>query len=320
VVLTAPPVRGVPAAAAAQSGRHVFTEGPMAKSVQEADAIVTAVEKARVKHLSQCGGRYTRGMAHARRAVASGLMGPLAVAKVDVTWYHPASYWGRAWPGRFETDGGGAVLHHCRYAVDPFLSVVNSPIVEVTAHSGPFLRDIEVDSFSLALVRYANGAVGTVQGSLLHHQHPMTPFGGGRLEFAGENASMVVIHTHPATNAPSLPIGSRETMFESVVTFGSSNTPEALPRLAALADELRDVPERPSQLYQSRLWVTSILEDRPLPVPIGVPRAHVELSRAIYKSQETGQRVSLPLDRNDPYYTFEGRLTRPAWMPRRPAG
>jgi hypothetical protein len=51
-----------------------------------------------------------------------------------------------------------------------------------------------------------------------------------------------------------------------------------------------------------------------------VARAHVELTRAIYKSQETGQRVTLPLDPDDPYYSFEGRLTRPDWMPKLPTG
>jgi predicted dehydrogenase len=320
VVLTAPPVRGVPAVAAAKSGRHVFTEGPMAKSVKEADEILAAVEAAGVKHNSQCGGRFTRGMEHARRAVASGLLGPLAKASASVTWYHPASYWGRSWPGRFETDGGGAVLHHCRYVLDPFLSIANWPIVEVTAYAGPFLRDIEVDSYSVALVRFANGAVGTVEASLLHHEHPETPFNGGRLEFLGENASMVVIHTHPSPNAPSLLVNIRESMTRSKVSFGSSNTPGVVAKLEALADDLGDIPETPSQLDQSRLWVRSILEDKPPPVPISVPRAHVELSRAIYKSQQTGARVTLPLDRDDPYYTFEGRLTRPAWMPGPPAG
>ena len=322
VVLTAPPVRGVPAVAAAQSGRHVFTEGPMAKSVKEADEIVTAVEAAGVKYLSQCGGRYTRGMEHARRALASGLLGPLAKASVAVTWYHPASYWGEhGWPGRFETDGGGVVLHHGRYVIDPFLSVTNAPIVEVaSSYSGPFLRDIEVDSYSLALVRYADGAVGTVEASLLHHEHPnWTTLGGGRMEFIGENASMLLLHRHPQPNVPALLMGTRHSMTESTVTFGSSNTPGVVEQLEALADDLGDLSESPSQLDQSRLWVTASLEDKPLPVPISVPRAHVELSRAIYKSQEIGASVALPLDTNDPYYTFEGRLSRPSWMPVEPS-
>ena len=320
VVLTTPPIRGVPTVAAAQSGRHVFTEGPMAKSVKEADEIVAAVEAAGVKHLSQCGGRYTRGMEHARRALASGLLGPLAKASVAVTWYHPASYWGPTWPGRFETDGGGVVMHHGRYVIDPFLSVTTAPIVEVaSSYSGPFLRDIEVDSYSLALVRYADGAVGTVEASLLHHEHPnWTTLGGGRMEFIGENASMLLLHKHPQPNVPSLLIGNRHSMYESTVTFGSSNTAGVVEQLEALADDLADLPESPSQLDQSRLWVTAILEDKPLPVPISVPRAHVELSRAIYKAQEIGVSVALPLETNDPYYTFEGRLSRPNWMPTGP--
>jgi hypothetical protein len=107
-------------------------------------------------------------------------------------------------------------------------------------------------------------------------------------------------------------------MFESTVTFGSSNTAGVVKQLEALADDLGDLPESPSQLDQSRLWVTAILEDKPLPVPISVPRAHVGLSRAIYKAQEIGASVALPLDTNDPYYTFEGRLSRPSWMPTGP--
>jgi predicted dehydrogenase len=290
----------------------------MAKSVEEADEIVAAVEAAGVKYLSQCGGRYTRGMEHARRALASGLLGPLAKASVAVTGYHPASYWGEhGWPGRFETDGGGVALHHGRYVIDPFLSVTNAPIVEVaSSYSGPFLREIEVDSYSLALVRYADGAVGTVEASLLHHEHPERAH--GRMEFIGANASMLLLHRHPQPNVPALLMGARESMFESTVTFGSSNTAGVVKQLEALADDLGDLPESPSQLDQSRLWVTAILEDKPLPVPISVPRAHVGLSRAIYKAQEIGASVALPLDTNDPYYTFEGRLSRPSWMPTGP--
>ena len=136
LVLTTPPVRGVPVVAAAQAGKHIFTEGPMAKSVQEADEILAAVEEAGVTYISQCGGRYTRGLQHARRAIDSGLMGPLAVAKLEINWYHQQSYYMGGWHGKFDTEGGGAVFHHGRYVIEPFLFALGSPIVEVTAYSG----------------------------------------------------------------------------------------------------------------------------------------------------------------------------------------
>ena len=318
LVLTTPPVRGVPVVAAAQAGKHIFTEGPMAKSVQEADEILAAVEEAGVTYISQCGGRYTRGLQHARRAIDSGLMGPLAVAKLEINWYHQQSYYMGGWHGTFDSEGGGAVFHHGRYVIEPFLFALGSPIVEVTAYSGPFLREIEHDSYSLALVRYANGAVGIIQGSLLHHEHPQTE--QSRWEFVGQNASMVVIHEHLGPNNPAILLGTgRESVMKHTLSFGSTNTPGAVADLEALADEFQDLPEAPSQLHQSRLWATCILEDRPIPFPQTIARQHVELTRAIYKSAATSTTVQLPLDRDDPYYSFEGRLPRPDWMPRLPA-
>ncbi|MBM4436791.1 MAG: Gfo/Idh/MocA family oxidoreductase [Actinobacteria bacterium] len=315
-ILTTPPVRGVPVVAAAQAGKHIFTEGPMAKSVQEADEILAAVQKAGVTYVSQCGGRYTRGIAHARQAIASGLMGPLAVAKLEINWYHQQTYY-RGWHGTFATEGGGAVFHHGRYVIEPFLYALGSPVVEVTAYSGAFLREIEHDSYSLALVRYANGAVGIVQGSLLHHEHPQTR--QARMEFVGQNASMVVIHEHLGPTNPAILLGTgRESVFHHEVSFGSTNTPGVAAKLQALADGLTDLPESPSQLDQSRLWARCVLEKKPVPVPQTVARQHVELTRAIYKSAATAATVRLPLDKGDPYYTFEGRLPRPEWMPKLP--
>ena len=314
LVLTNPPIRGVPIVAAAEAGKHVFSEGPMAKSVQEADEILAAVKKAGVTYISQCNGRYTRGIAHAREAVASGLMGPLAVAKLEINWFQPQSYY-KGWHGTFEGEGGGAIFHHGRYVIEPFLYAVGSPVVEVTAYSGPFLRDMEHDSFTMALVRYANGAVGTIQGSLLHHAHPHTP--GSRMEFLGEHASMVVIHEHiPFTGTSVLLDSGASSLVHDDVSFGSTTKPTVVGELEALVDNVQDRVTAPNQRNQSRIWVTCALEGKPLPVPQTLGRQHAEFVRAVYKSAETGLPVQLPLATDDPYYSFEGRLTRPDWMPR----
>ena len=61
---------------------------------------------------------------------------------------------------------------------------------------------------------------------------------------------------------------------------------------------------------------------RPVPPFIEVPHHHVEVTRAIYKSAAEGQPVTLPLDKRDPFYTFEGRLpgTNAAGRPRFSSG
>ena len=53
----------------------------------------------------------------------------------------------------------------------------------------------------------------------------------------------------------------------------------------------------------------SIINNSEPLVPIDVPRNHVEVVRAIYKSAEEYQPVRLPLDKEDPFYGTAGRLT-----------
>ena len=87
-------------------------------------------------------------------------------------------------------------------------------------------------------------------------------------------------------------------------------------RLEALADDISDAPVNASGIHQSRLWLQSIITGDPMPVPIEVPRNHVELVRASYKSQESGGLpVTLPLISDDSFYTFQGRLTHGKKLP-----
>ena len=44
-------------------------------------------------------------------------------------------------------------------------------------------------------------------------------------------------------------------------------------------------------------------------VPIEIPHHHVEVTRAIYKSAAGNKPVKLPLEKDDPFYSFKGRFT-----------
>ena len=302
VVLTPPPIRAEPVVAAAESGRHIFSEGPMAPSVEEADAIVAAVRKAGVKYLSQCNPRYTRATALARRAVESGKLGEMGSARVEMNGYRPQSYFdpdspAGPWHGSWEGEGGGAAFHHGRYIIDPFLWVVGSRVVEVFAYSGPMLRRVEHDSLSQAVVRFANGATGIIHASLITHPQPRGH--GNRIEILGQDASLFI---SPEEN----PLPG---FIQANTTFASADNSVALEALEALRADVAHIPEQITQQYQTRLFLESIINNTEPRVPIEVPRNHVELVRAIYKSAEEHQLVTLPLDKDDPFYSRKGRLT-----------
>ena len=303
VLLTPPLIRGEPTIAAAEAGRHIFTQGPMATSVEEADAMVAAVQKAGVKFHSQCGARYPKGMVLARRIVESGKLGQIGSACVELNWYRGQGYY-QGWHGTWEGEGGGAAFHHGRYIIDPFLWVVGSPVVELFAYSGPMLRRIEHESLSQAVVRFANGATGTIHASLLNHRQKLTP--EGRIEILGHNASLLVGEEY----YPSRTEGSgRGNYWQAETSVASSDNPVAVDAVEALRTEVATVPEQTTEAYQSRLFLESIARGTDPLVPMEVPRHHVEVVRAIYKSAETGQPVTLPLNKDDPFYGNAGRLT-----------
>jgi predicted dehydrogenase len=303
VVLTPPSVRAEPTIAAAEAGRHIFTQGPMARSVAEADAMIAAIRKAGVKFHAQCGSRYPRDMVLARRAVESGRLGQVGSARVDLSWYRAQAYY-RGWHGTWDGEGGGSLYHQGRYIVDPFLWVVGSRIVEVFAYAGPVFRELEHENLSQAVVRFASGATGTIHTSLLSHRQELTP--PGRIELMGRDASLLVGETYNPSRTKGL---SRDNFWKATTTFGSDDNPSAVEALEALRAEVSGFPEEATEEYQSRLFLECVANNREPIVPIETPYHHVEVTRAIYKSAEERIPVTLPLDRDDPFYTFQGRIT-----------
>ena len=317
VVLTAPPVRREPTVAAAQAGKHVFIQGPMATNVADADAMAAAVQAAGVQFHSQCGARYPRDMVLARRAVASGALGAMGSARVELNWFRGQGYY-RGWHGTWDGEGGGAAFHHGRYIIDPFLWVVGAPVVEVFASAAPRLRQVETESLTQALLQFANGAAGMLHASLLNHKQPLTP--EGRFEILGHDASLLVGEAY--FSPPGSPFQGRDRYWEAEASFGSSETgrfgsgdDSALQRLQALRAEVAEVPARATEAYQSRLFIECIASGNAPLVPIEVPRHHVELVRAMYSSAEQHRPVPLPLDPGDPFYGPAGRLSHGSRRP-----
>jgi len=329
-LLTSPKIRAEPTIAAAESGRHVFTEGPLAASVEEADAMVSAVRKAGIKFHAQVMDRYPRGMVLAKKAVESGYLGKMGSANVERNSYHPASYWQfggkvglntpgssnhtmlRTWMGTWEGEGGGSVFHHGRYIIDPFLWVVGSRVVEVFAYAGPMLRDIETDSLCQAVVKFSNGATGMIHTSLITHTTGLLRGARGRILIIGDDAAMAIynetgydsIATFTSENDQSPRLNIR-----SDTIFASNDNPEALEALESLRSEVQGIPEKASHDYQTRKFMESIINDTDPLVPIEIPHHHVEVTRAIFKSAEEHQPVTLPLNKNDPFYSGKGRIT-----------
>ena len=190
--------------------------------------------------------------------------------------------------------------------------MVDSRVAEVFAYSEPMLRRIETDSLTQALVKFENGAMGSIHISLVAHRDAVSPGKRGRITIYGERASLVV-NQDSTRGSVVTPVASPDnlspaTVISSGVVFASDGDTEAVEGLEALRAEVDHLPEAASQQDQTRYFLQSILDDSDPLVPIEVSRHHVEVSRAIYKSAVERSPVGLPLAKDDPFYTFDGRL------------
>ena len=310
-VFTPPVIRSLPIVAAARAGKHVYSEGPFAKSVEEADQIRLAIKTSGVKFHSQVVDRYPRGMIVAQRAIENGLLGKIGSANVELNSYRPQSYYGpidkrggsfqpNKWHGTWDGEGGGAVFHHGRYIIDPFLWVVGTRVKEVFAYSGPMLRTIEHDSLTQAVVKYENGATGFIHATLISHLSGNIPGIRGRITLLGSEAAIQIDQE--------MSMNGIQPQIRSDLTISSNDNVDAVRDIEALRDDLSEYPEFVTQRDQTKLFLESILNDTDPLVPIEIPHHHVEVTRAIYKSAEERSPVTLPLSKDDPFYSFEGRI------------
>ena len=64
-----------PCIAAAQAGKHVFCERPLARTAEEAKSMLDAVQKAGVKHMVAYNYRFVPAIAQAKKLIDSGALG-----------------------------------------------------------------------------------------------------------------------------------------------------------------------------------------------------------------------------------------------------
>ncbi|MBM3213720.1 Gfo/Idh/MocA family oxidoreductase [Candidatus Poribacteria bacterium] len=270
-----------PAIAAAQAGKHVFCEGPISGSLSEADAMIAAAKAPGVVFTVQYGHtRFHRTAMMAKRAIENGDLGRIIMGNVDVLWHRGQDYYDMdAWRGTWKGERGGATYHHGRYAIDLYLWLMGAAD-EVYARMGTFTHDIEVEDTSVALLTFAGGAFGQITASTSAHPNPKMP--SQRIEIFGERASIAVI--------PEYAIGSAEKGYaEALAAKLERETPavgtEGMP--GQFVDFIRAI-RTGSQLFISGAST----------------RPQLEVTKAIYKSVETGAAVRLPIQRYDPYYTL----------------
>lgn len=141
-----------------ECGVAALVEKPVADTVAEAQLLVDAQAKTGVPVLVGHHRRYNPINRRARDILQAGHLGQLVTANVMATFLKPAPYFEAAWRRQ---KGGGPILINLIHEID-MLRFLCGEITSVQALTSNQVRGFEVEDTAAAVLRFENGALGTV--------------------------------------------------------------------------------------------------------------------------------------------------------------
>lgn len=150
----------------ARAGVHVVCEKPMATRWSDGIKMVKACDQAKVKLFIVKQNRRNSTLQLLKRAVDEKRFGRIHMVHLNVFWSRPQSYYDQAkWRGTWEFDGG-ALMNQSSHYVD-LIDWLIGPVASVNAMIGTLGRDIEVEDTAIMNIRWRNGALGSMNVTML---------------------------------------------------------------------------------------------------------------------------------------------------------
>lgn len=150
---------------AAKLGKHVLTEKVLEISRTNMDAMIGDCEAAGVKLAVSYQRRMSPENQTLKKLLESGALGRVFAADMRVKFWRDEAYYNSgAYRGGYEIDGGGPFLQQAAHNVDLFCWLFGMP-EKVVSMLGTQIHDIEVEDHGTALLRYADGMLGSITAS-----------------------------------------------------------------------------------------------------------------------------------------------------------
>lgn len=151
---------------AAEAGYHVVTEKPMGVSLPPVDRLIETCDRLGRRLFVVKQNRLNPTVRLLKQAVDKGRFGRICYAEVNVFWTRPQDYYDQApWRGTKAMDGG-AIMNQASHYVDLVQWLVGD-VEEVEAFTATLERRIETEDTGAAILRFRNGAIGTLNVTML---------------------------------------------------------------------------------------------------------------------------------------------------------
>lgn len=169
----------------AQAGRHVVTEKPMATRWDDGKRMVAAADAAGVRLFVVKQNRRNATLQLLKRAVDKKRFGRIYMVNLNVFWTRPPEYYRSAgWRGTWEFDGG-AFMNQASHYVD-LIDWIVGPVESLQAYTATLARDIEVEDTGVISLRWRNGALGSMNVTMLTYPRNLE----GSITVLGEHGTV----------------------------------------------------------------------------------------------------------------------------------
>lgn len=254
---------------------NVIIEKPMAMNIADAEEIIKRAAEKNVKVSACHQNRFNVAIQEVRKAIEGERFGKLSHASINVRWNRNKGYYDQApWRGTWEEDGG-CLMNQCIHGIDLLRWMMGDEVVEVYGATRQQFHDyLEAEDVGVAVVKFKNGAIGTIEGTTNIYPQNLEE----TLYIFGENGTVKV--------------GGKSTNTIDVWDFKDETAED---------EKNKGLEEETSNVYgngHTSLFadVIEAINDDRAPYVDGVAgRNALEMVLAIYKSQKEGVPVKLPL-------------------------
>lgn len=148
------------------NGINVIIEKPMAMSMIDADEIIKRSEEKGVVVSACHQNRFNIAVQETRKALEMGRFGKLSHGSINVRWNRDESYYTQAsWRGTWAQDGG-ALMNQCIHGIDLLRWMLGDEVEEIYGQTRrQFHNYLEAEDIGMAVVKFKNGAIGTIEGT-----------------------------------------------------------------------------------------------------------------------------------------------------------
>jgi len=253
-------------------GRHIVVEKPMALTLDQADSMIEACDRANVKLFVVKQNRYNLPVQQLKKAIDSGRFGKMVLGTVRVRWCRDQAYYDSdSWRGTWAMDGG-VFTNQASHHID-LLEWCMGSVESVFAQTATRLVNIEVEDTGVAILRFASGALGVIEATTATRPKDLE----GSISILGER-------------------GAVEIAGFAVNEVRTWNFIDSLPEDEKFRTELN---QNPADVYGfgHKLFLEDVIrsiESNIRGLVDGLEgRKSLELINAIYESVETGKEVRL---------------------------